>query len=100
MKVETIEIAGLAAALTALRLPFGKEVRSNIFVDININIENWFSAIESSPQIITCSNIHAHPKDITLMQTLIKRGDEHAKVMRGIIAWAKIEEFNYGHEQQ
>ncbi len=30
MKVETIEIAGLAGALTALRLPFGKEVRSKI----------------------------------------------------------------------
>ena len=30
MKIETIEIAGLAGALTALRLPFGKEVRSHI----------------------------------------------------------------------
>ena len=30
MKIETIEIAGLAGALTALRLPFGKEVRSEI----------------------------------------------------------------------
>ena len=30
MKIETIEIAGLAGALTALRLPFGKEVRSKI----------------------------------------------------------------------
>ena len=26
MKIETIEIAGLAGALTALRLPFGKEM--------------------------------------------------------------------------
>ena len=30
MKIETIEIAGLAGALTALRLPFGKEKRSRI----------------------------------------------------------------------
>ena len=35
MKIETIEIAGLAGALTALRLPFGKEVRS----EINIKTE-------------------------------------------------------------
>ena len=33
MKIETIEIAGLAGALTALRLPFGKEV---IFVGLNL----------------------------------------------------------------
>ena len=30
MKIETIEVAGLAGALTALRLPFGKDVRSEI----------------------------------------------------------------------
>ena len=30
MKIETIEIAGLAGALTALRLPFGKDLRSEI----------------------------------------------------------------------
>jgi hypothetical protein len=30
-------------------------------------------------------------KDLKLMKTLIKRGDEHAKVIRGIIAYAEIE---------
>lgn len=30
MTIKTIEVAGMAAALTALRLPFGKEERSEI----------------------------------------------------------------------
>ena len=30
MKIETLEVAGFAAAFSALRLPFGKEVRSRI----------------------------------------------------------------------
>ena len=30
MKIETIEIAGFAGALTALRLPFGQECRSSV----------------------------------------------------------------------
>ena len=30
MKIETIEIAGLVGAVTAVRLPFGNDVRSEI----------------------------------------------------------------------
>jgi hypothetical protein len=30
------------------------------------------------------------PKDLHLMSTLIKRGDEHAKVVRGIMVYAEI----------
>lgn len=84
MKVDTIEIAGLASALTALRLPFGKEVRSEILFDLDWAtdcVDDWFD---------TKTNVTINPADLKLMQTLIHRGTEHAKVTRGIIVWAKI----------
>lgn len=80
MKIKTIEIAGLASALTALRLPFGKEVRSDI--DSTFWNKDW--------KVDIIEHINIDPKDLSLMQTLIKRGDEHAKVLRGILVWAKI----------
>ena len=85
MKIETIEIAGLAGALTALRLPFGKEVRSEIKTRISdMNAMIAFNIVSYA------ADITINDKDLTLMQTLVKRGDEHAKVVRGIMVWAKI----------
>ena len=91
MRIDTIEIAGMAAALTALRLPFGKEVRSEIggtkghVSELKLMLEDvTFDLYYSS------CGIHVHPKDLDLMNTLVKRGTEHAKVTRGIMVWAKI----------
>ena len=84
MKIETIEIAGFAGALTALRLPFGKEVRSKIRIT-----RSWDRLNELS-DIVSEENIRIDQKDLQLMTTLVKRGDEHAKVVRGINVWAKI----------
>ena len=105
MKIETIEIAGLAGALTALRLPFGKEERSNMDVQIGFSK----SSFGENPSYGTSTTILIDPKDLTLMQTLVKRGDEHAKVVRGIMVWAKItapvywwceeETYRMGHER-
>ena len=92
MKIETIEIAGLAGALTALRLPFGKEVRSGIVAKnkllwfINTDDKSWAGNTYEIPG----NHIAVDFKDLTLMQTLVKRGDEHAKVVRGIMVWARI----------
>lgn len=101
MKIETIEIAGLAGALTALRLPFGKEVRSditaNLFssmkeqdIDIKKIDDEYLATFHMMPHIESHTDILIEPKDLTLMQTLVKRGDEHAKVVRGIMVWARI----------
>ena len=122
MKIETIEIAGLAGALTALRLPFGKEVRSHIdsyykydksginmyqikdgllspFIEgKNLSMKlSWISKLDDLksaeyllPTWYGCSIVQVDDKDLTLLQTLVKRGDEHAKVIRGINVWAKI----------
>ena len=101
MKIETIEIAGLAGALTALRLPFGKEVRSKIenycethldFTDMDVEQteDTYEVTMKGLPKFTSNTYITIEPKDLTLLQTLIKRGDEHAKVVRGINVWAKI----------
>ena len=107
MKIETIEVAGLAGALTALRLPFGKEVRSEMSLahdnfrgrPLDENVFAW-----DKRQYIVVKD-----KDLMLMRTLVKRGDEHAKVVRGIMVWAKItapvywwceeETYRMGHER-
>lgn len=131
MKIETIEIAGLAGALTALRLPFGKEVRSHIdtfhkYDKSGVNefeFGNGYISIGAidrledmktitypgRPTMYGCSVVQIEDKDLTLMQTLVKRGDEHAKVVRGIMVWAKItapvywwceeETYRMGHER-
>lgn len=106
MKIETIEVAGLAGALTALRLPFGKEVRSKM-VATN---KHWMEGIDTPYNVWkNMSKVEINNKDLTLMQTLVKRGDEHAKVVRGIMVWAKItapvywwceeETYRMGHER-
>ena len=120
MKIETIEIAGLAGALTALRLPFGKEVRSKIenycethldFTDMDVEQteDTYEVTMKGLPKFTSNTYITIDPKDLTLMQTLVKRGDEHAKVVRGINVWAKItapvywfieqETYRAGHER-
>ena len=120
MKIETIEIAGLAGALTALRLPFGKEVRSKIenycethldFTDMDVEkMEDTYEVtMKGLPKFTSNTYITIAPKDLTLMTTLVKRGDEHAKIVRGIMVWAKItapvywwceeETYRMGHER-
>ena len=120
MKVETIEIAGLAGALTALRLPFGKEVRSKIenycethldFTDMDMEkTEDAYEVtMKGLLKFTSNTSIAIDKKDLTLLQTLVKRGDEHAKVVRGINVWAKItapvywwceeETYRAGHER-
>ena len=120
MKIETIEIAGIAGALTALRLPFGKEVRSKIenycethldFTDMDVEQTEDSYEVTMTGHTRFTSNTHIaiEPKDLSLMTTLVKRGDEHAKVVRGINVWAKItapvywwceeETYRMGHER-
>ena len=93
IKIETIELAGFAAAFSALRLPFGKDVRSTIRKYVQFEREVFSATIddwEESPAFHSNLDINIDPKDLGLMNTLVKRGTEHAKVTRGIMVWAKI----------
>lgn len=80
-KVSTLEIAGFASVLAALRLPFGKEMRS----------EASWKMSDVDEQIKFQSSFCIDPRDLTLMSTLVKRGDEHAKAIRGLQVYASIE---------
>lgn len=84
IEIKTIEISGMASVLQALRLPFGKECRSEC---------NWNGTINEdyqSPMFQTESNCFIDEKDLTLLSTLVKRGDEHSKAIRGLIVYAEI----------
>lgn len=83
LDVKTIEVAGLLSAVEALRLPFGKECRSQTNYD-----DSWVEDIV--PNFQSDVRVFFDERDLTLMSTLIKRGDEHAKVLRGVIAYAEI----------
>ena len=90
IKIETIEIAGFAAAFSALRLPFGKEVRSTIMTSIHAD-NGWIGGGDEIPPVIDYpARVIIDQKDMDLMNTLVKRGTEHAKVTRGIMVWAEI----------
>lgn len=81
IQINTLEIAGFASALKALRLPFGKECRSEVNHTYTEFDDNVFAY---------SSQVFFNEKDLTLLSTLVKRGDEHAKVIRGIIVYAEI----------
>lgn len=104
IKIKTLEIAGFTAAVKALRLPFSKECRSKSQQGIIIGSSN-----SGKPSIEYLSQVDFDPKDLHLMSVLVKRGDEHAKVIRGIVVYAEIdapvfwwceaETYRAGHER-
>lgn len=83
-EINTLEIAGFVSVLQAVRLPFGKECRStcDFYGAINSNYE--------TPCFESESNVHIDEKDLKLLSTLVKRGDEHSKCIRGLIVYAVI----------
>ena len=99
IKIRTIEIAGMASVLQALRLPFGLECRSTTSANYEYN----------STLFAAHSMAHIEPKDMHLLSTLVKRGDAHAKVLRGLLVymeieapvywWVEAETHRYGHER-
>ena len=62
-----------------------------------------------TPFVTYSARVEIAVEDLELMNTLVKRGDEHAKVVRGIMVWAKItapvywwceeETYRMGHER-
>lgn len=87
MTIKTLEIAGFASAVQALRLPFTRECRSKVSTKMILDEEG----VIENPHVGYTTLVDFDEKDLKLMKTLIKRGDEHAKVIRGIIAYAEIE---------
>ena len=85
IEIDTIEIAGFASVLQALRLPFGLECRSEI---INNNFA-WIDDVDKGLWITYNGQCAIHEKDLRLLSALAKRGEEHAKTLRGLIVYAE-----------
>lgn len=84
---ETLEVAGINSALRALRLPHNGKRRSETLFCIDDIIHNADGSVSYS--FLTEGTID--PKDLKLMQNLQQSGDQHAKVLRGIVAWVEID---------
>ena len=79
--IKLIELAGFASALQAMRLPYGLDCRSRAMHQMNTT---------SDGTLCLHSRININDKDEDLLKSLIKRGDEHAKVIRGIVAYVEL----------
>lgn len=84
IQIKTLEIAGLGSVLEALRLPYGKEARSEFIFRGSMN-EDYQKAMFQ-----TESTVYIDERDLKLLSTLVKRGDEHSKCLRGLIVYAEI----------
>lgn len=81
--IKLIELAGFVSALQALRLPFGLECRS-------ITWSRLLHPDAGATDVCLQTGLNIDDKDEDLLRSLIKRGDEHAKVVRGIVAYVEI----------
>lgn len=70
---QVIEVAGLRSAIRGMRCPTKSYDASDSFVGKNGR-----------------GNFVLGPKDANLATSLIRRGNEHAKFQRGIVAWMEI----------
>lgn len=92
MEIKTIEIAGMVAVMNALRLPYGKEARSDV---------SFMSAYcKEDAEFKSRSDCFLNSQDIALLSALVKRGDEHAKVIRGLVVYAEIEAPRFFWEEE
>lgn len=85
--VKTVELAGFAAAVSALRLPFSKSVRSDVKVEVTTDKDIYMC---DARLVMNETSVLFDEKDLSLMHTLLKNGDEHAKVLRGINVWCEV----------
>lgn len=82
IKIELLEVAGLASVMQALRLPFGKDARSYVESEVHYNV--------GRNEFITGTKVVPDDNDMKLLETLVKNGDEHAKVLRGMVVYLVI----------
>lgn len=80
IQIKTLEIAGFKSVLESLRLPYGKECRSETSF--------LFDRIENKVKV--SYSVDINEKDLLLLSTLVNRGEEHGKCIRGLIVYAEI----------
>jgi hypothetical protein len=111
MKIETIELFGFVSAIKALRLPFKGKAKSDSITKsgFDFNHDDTGNIREGYNRIHSVSYLTMGSNDLRLLQNLIKNGDEHAKVVRGIIVscsitaprywWQEMDTYKIGTER-
>jgi hypothetical protein len=97
--VKTLEIAGFASTLKAMRLPKKSGDKSDSYFEDSF-LNPWEipeHRIIYSSDDNTYNLIRIGKNDLQLLQNLIRSGEEHAKVMRGIEVWFEIDAPRYFH---
>lgn len=100
--VKTLEVAGFNGVCDALRLPFGKPRKSMFEVNYSQMLCEWYDldGVQHYGQKITNNTDGIlHDEDRHLMTTLVRRGDEHAKVFRGMMVWCEIYAPRYFYQE-
>lgn len=88
--IRLIELSGFVSALQALRLPYGLECRSKTQFEFYTRTEGKTAESSRCAEFGSGSWARVNEKDEDLLKSLIRRGDEHAKVIRGIVAYVEI----------
>ena len=82
IEVKVIEAAGFVSALTALHLPFGKKCDSHA--------DAYCEKAKYNDIWVGDWTVEMSDHDKHLLENLVKAGDEHAKVLRGVVVWFEI----------
>lgn len=85
-KVRTLEVSGFIGAFSALHLPFGKGCAAAVSNSVSERSGGEYEVI---------SVVSLPESDLKLLERLRRAGDEHAKVLRGIVAWCEIDAPRY-----
>ena len=79
MKISNIEVYGFEAAVRGMRNPRDSQSKSDSTFGYE---DDWIDLASECPRI--------GPRDLKLMQTLIKRGGSHRKFLRMIQVWCDL----------
>lgn len=93
MKLQLMDLQGFLPALAALRLPYGLKPRSfreggecDISLDDMEDAERPFVEMDTDT-----TQDYISKEDLALARRLVVSGDEHAKVLRGVVVWLMVE---------
>ena len=97
MQVNVLNVSGFYEAVLAARLPKKSAEKSDSHIINDTGIITEYS--DDKLIISSTKNVCLGKKDIELVKKLVKAGDEHAKVLRGVIVWMEIEAPRYLHSE-
>ena len=88
MEIKLLETAGWYTVFKNLRQSYSLDSRSNI--NCNIGFDN-----NSNTGLFHSTTIDIDNKDLQLLSTLVKKGDSHSKIIRGLQTYVEITASRY-----